>query len=461
MDMFRLPIMRETPMPPTEDKPDNMEAGSRRTPLREWHLGHGANMGNFGGYEMPLWYPTGAKEEHLAVVQRAGVFDTSHMAAIHVSGPGARWLLQHCYTKDLEACVGKGRAPLAPGKSVYGVFLNEKGEVLDDSIVAEIAPDLYLVVVNAGMGGAVARHLVVNVQAGADGSDESDKSDGSDKVAVKDLTDQLGKIDLQGPLAGKIMARILAEPAKVLDRLPHFSFKGHFDPASPCAAAARLWDGTPVLLSRTGYTGEFGFEVFIQAERLIQVWKTLLSVGEPLGLIPCGLAARDSLRAGAVLPLSHQDIGAWPFVNHPWPFALPYAGDGASFTKDFIGRDALGKARGAGYTYPFAGYDLRKVSAEEGAGVLDEQGREIGKILSCVTDMAIGRHEGRIYSIASPNKPEGFAPRGLCCGFIKVREKLIPGQNVEIRDSRRKIRVEVVEDIRPDRTARRALKDML
>jgi aminomethyltransferase len=404
-------------------------------------------MGSFGGYEMPLWYPTGAKEEHLAVVQRAGVFDTSHMAAIHVSGPDARWLLQHCYTKDLEACVGKSRAPLAPGKSVYGVFLNEKGEVLDDSIVAEIAPDLYLVVVNAGMGGAIGCHLSGHA--------------GSRDVAVRDLTDQFGKIDLQGPLAGKIVSKILAEPAKVLDSLPYFSFKGHFDPASPCAAAARLWDSTPVLLSRTGYTGEFGFEVFIQAERLVQVWKTLLSVGEPLGLIPCGLAARDSLRAGAVLPLSHQDIGAWPFVNHPWPFALPYAGDGASFTKDFIGRDALGKARGAGYTYPFAGYDLRKVSAEEGAGVLDEQGREIGKILSCVTDMAIGRHEGRIYSIASPNRPEGFEARGLCCGFIKVREKLIPGQNVEIRDSRRKIRVEVVEDIRPDRTARRALKDML
>jgi len=424
-----------------------MEAGSRRTPLREWHFGHGANMGNFGGYEMPLWYPTGAKEEHLAVVQRAGVFDTSHMAAIHVSGPDARWLLQHCYTKDLEACVGKSRAPLAPGKSVYGAFLNEKGEVLDDSIVAEIAPDLYLVVVNAGMGGAIGCHLSGHA--------------GSRDVAVRDLTDQFGKIDLQGPLAGKIVARILAEPAKVLDSLPYFSFKGHFDPASPFAAAARLWDGTPVLLSRTGYTGEFGFEVFIQAERLVQVWKTLLSVGEPLGLIPCGLAARDSLRAGAVLPLSHQDIGAWPFVNHPWPFALPYAGDGASFTKDFIGRTALEQAAGAGYTYPFAGYDLRKVSAEEGAGVLDEQGREIGKILSCVTDMAIGRYEGRIYSIASPNKPEGFEPRGLCCGFIKVREKLIPGQNVEIRDSRRKIRVEVVADIRPDRTARRALKDML
>lgn len=424
-----------------------MEAGSRRTPLREWHLGHGANMGNFGGYEMPLWYPTGAKEEHLAVVQRAGVFDTSHMAAIHVSGPDARWLLQHCYTKDLEACVGKSRAPLVPGKSVYGVFLNEKGEVLDDSIVAEFAPDLYLVVVNAGMGGAIACHL--SGQAG------------SRDVAVKDLTSQFGKIDLQGPSAGKIMARILAEPAKVLDSLPYFCFKGHFDPASPFAAAARLWDGTPVLLSRTGYTGEFGFEVFIQAERLVQVWKTLLSVGEPLGLIPCGLAARDSLRAGAVLPLSHQDIGAWPFVNHPWRFALPYGEDGVSFTKGFIGRDALGKARGADYTYPFAGYDLRKVSAEEGAGVLDEQGREIGKILSCVTDMAIGRHEGRIYSIASADKPEGFEPRGLCCGFIKVREKLVPGQNVEIRDSRRKIRVEVVADIRPDRTARRALKDML
>ena len=97
----------------------------------------------------------------------------------------------------------------------------------------------------------------------------------------------------------------------------------------------------------------------MQAGRLVQVWKTLLAAGEPLGLISCGLAARDSLRAGAVLPLSHQDIGAWPFVNHPWPFALPYAADGASFTKDFIGRAALERARDGDRTYPFAGHDLR------------------------------------------------------------------------------------------------------
>jgi aminomethyltransferase len=433
-----------------------MADDTKRTPLHGWHVGRAANMSCFGGYDMPLWYSTGAKEEHLAVIQKAGVFDTSHMAAVHVAGPGARYLLQHCFTKDVEACVGKSRTPLVPGKSVYGAYLNERGEVLDDSILAQIAADEYLVVVNAGMGGAIARHLQANAGVEMAGVDKVDRVD------VVDLTDRLGKIDLQGPLAGKIVAKILAEPGKVLDGLPYFSFKGHFSSESPLSEEVRLSDGTPILLSRTGYTGEFGFEMFMPADRLVAAWEMLLAAGEPFGLIPCGLAARDSLRAGAVLPLSHQDIGAWPFVNHPWPFALPYAADGNSFTKDFIGRAALEKVRdSADHTYPFAGYDLRKVSAEEGATVCDEQGAEIGKVLSCVTDMAIGRHEGRICGIAGPDKPEGFAPRGLCCGFIKVRGTLRPGQNVEIRDSRRKVRVEVVEDVRPHRTARCSLKNML
>jgi len=113
------------------------------------------------------------------------------------------------------------------------------------------------------------------------------------------------------------------------------------------------------------------------------------------------------------------------------------------------------------YTYAFAGNDLRKVSTEDPAVVLDPDGNEIGRVLTCVTDMGIGRHEDRIYSITSPDKPEGFKPRGLCCGFIKVKSKLAPGEIVEIKDKRRKLKVTIVEDIRPDRTARRPMKEMV
>ena len=169
---------------------------------------------------------------------------------------------------------------------------------------------------------------------------------------------------------------------------------------------------TLLLLSRTGYTGEFGFELFMAADRTSAVWNALFKAGEPLGLVACGLAARDSLRGGAVLPLSHQDIGPWPFINHPWPFALPFNASGDGFTKAFIGDRALLNARPPAYTLAFAGQDLRKVSIHDPAFALDANGTQIGDVLTCVTDMGIDRVNGQIVSIASPDKPRDFKPRG-------------------------------------------------
>ncbi len=178
-------------------------------------------------------------------------------------------------------------------------------------------------------------------------------------------------------------------------------------------------------------------------------------------MIPCGLAARDSLRAGAVLPLSHQDIGAWPFINHPWPFALPYNADRMAFTKQFIGDNILAMRTDSEYTHAFVASDPRKVSTHDPAVVIDSRGEEIGVVLTCVADMAIGLHEGRIYSIASPDKPENFKPRGLSCGFVKVKRRLTAGEAVELKDNRRTIKVTIVDDIRPHRTARRPIEEMM
>jgi aminomethyltransferase len=110
------------------------------------------------------------------------------------------------------------------------------------------------------------------------------------------------------------------------------------------------------------------------------------------------------------------------------------------------------------YTYAFAGNDLRKVSLP--AAVVSD-GEEIGTVLTCATDMAIGRHEGRIYSISSSNKPETLKIKGLSCGFVKVNKQLAPGDVIELKDSRRKLKVRIENDIRPNRTARKPLKDML
>lgn len=423
-----------------------MSPDARTTPLYPRHRDAGANMGDFGGYCMPLWYPAGMRREHRAVILGAGLFDTSHMALLTVTGPGAHALLQRTFTKDLDRAGPAGR-PLADGRCAYGAFLDSRGHVIDDAIVCRRAAEDYFVVVNAGMGPVVAGHL-----AGA--------ADAAGAV-VDDLTDQVAKLDLQGPAAARILGRLLQAPEKAFAGLGYFSFRGHFEPRHPDAGTVRLEDGTPLLLSRTGYTGEFGFELFVATDRAGALWDRLLAVGADFGLLPCGLAARDSLRAGAVLPLSHQDIGAWPFIHHPWPFALPYAADGRTFTKDFIGAPALREAAAtAPHTLAFVGRDPRKVNAGPQARVLDEAGNPLGIVLTCATDTAIGWVGGRLVSLASPGRPEGFDPKGLSCGFVRVDRWLPAGSPLALDDGRRQIEVALADDIRPDRTARRPMAQM-
>ncbi|MEI6667976.1 MAG: aminomethyl transferase family protein [Acidobacteriota bacterium] len=417
--------------------------GTKQTALFDWHRQHGANIVEFGDYLMPVWYGS-SKDEHMAVVTSAGVFDTSHMAAVRLFGSGAFDLLQWCFTRNLHACVGKDNAPITPGKCVYGAFLDEHGQAIDDSIVYKVTDEEYIAVVNAGMGGVIAAHLSAHTKPGQE-------------VRIVDLSDQLGKIDIQGPESVRIMTRLLQDPGKTFEALTYFSFKGHFDPASSLAGQARLVDGTPLLLSRSGYTGEVGFEIFVERQHNLRLWDMIVEAGAASGLKACGLAARDSLRTGAVLPLSHQDIGHWIFAHHPWPFALPFDRSGETFTKAFLGSAALERATDAPYTLTFAGNDLRKIDTH-GAVVRDLEGQQIGTVLTCATDMAIGRHvDGTIYSVASPNKPDGLAIKGLCCGFIKVRSKLAPGTVVELMDGKRSLRVRIETDVRPDRTARKAL----
>ncbi len=417
------------------------------TPMHKWHMEQGANLALFGGYEMPLWYPSGVKREHLTVLTNAGIFDTSHMAVVVLEGSGSQDLLQLCFTRDLNACVGKDKKPISPGKCVYGLFLDNRGFVIDDAIVYQLSATLHMIVVNAGMGETIATHL-------------RDRSEGLD-VTIRDLTDKLGKMDIQGPLSAKIMAKILKNPEVVFDGMPYFTFKGYFDDSSVLSEAVLLSDGTPVMLSRTGYTGEFGFEIFLNLKDTERVWAMILEAGEAFGIIPCGLAARDSLRVGAVLPLSHQDIGPWPFINNPWEFALSLRDDKKGFTKKFIGWESLEKKKSFEYIYPFAGFNLRKISAGDVSSVIDSSGKTIGKVLTCATDMGIDRVRDRIYSIASPDRPKEFNPRGLSCGFVKTTEQLNYGDTVELRDGKRSISVLITDDIRPDRTARIAIKNML
>ena len=423
----------------------------KTTLLHDWHVENGANMAAFGAYDMPLWYPTGIKGEHLAVINSAGLFDTSHMAVVTVTGADARILFQKCLSKDLEHCLGLKKTALTKGRSVYGLFLTPQGHVLDDSIVSQVTDDLYMVVVNAGMGGPVAAQLKENGE--------------GMQVEVVDLTDTVGKIDIQGKASAKILSKLLKNPQVVFEGFPYFSFKGWYDDKVQGIDAVQLSDGTPILLSRTGYTGEFGFEIFVAPHKLVSLWEMLLEAGKEYSLEPCGLAARDSLRAGAVLPLSHQDIGDWPFAETPWPFAVAERdAKTEKFSKEFIGAEALSSLTDIEYTLPFAGYNPRKMVVSDKSYVADEAGTRIGTILTCATDMAVGRIDDKIVSIATSvadGRPEDFVPKGLSCGFVKVNRRFNPGDIVLLTDGKRKIKVEIRSDIRPDRTARRPMKEML
>lgn len=421
----------------------------RTTPLHQWHLDQGANMAHFGLYDMPLWYPAGVKAEHLAAIETAGVFDTSHMAVIGLQGKGALALLQRTFSKDLGRCQGKEKGPLTAGRCVYGVFLAADGTVIDDAIVYRLGEESWMVVVNAGMGGIVAHHLGGCPEASG--------------VQRIDYTDLIGKMDIQGPLAAKVLTKVLRDPEAVFAGMAYFSCKGGFGELT-APRPVTLLDGTPLLLSRTGYTGEFGFELFVAADRIVSLWQTVLAAGEEFAVLPCGLAARDSLRTGAVLPLSHQDIGPWKFANNPWLFALPWDDGGKSFSKDFIGGRSLLEDQAEEYTLPFAGFDPRKITVGKDTFVTNLQGDTIGQVLTCATDMAIGRVGEAIISVATPaaeGRPEDFRPRGLSCGFVKVHKSLAAGDIVIITDGRRDIRVEIRADIRPHRSARRPITSML
>nr|WP_319394228.1 aminomethyl transferase family protein [uncultured Desulfobacter sp.] len=407
----------------------------KKTPLNAWHRNTGANMADFGGFDMPLWYDTGVKNEHIAVLVSAGMFDTSHMDCIRVQGEDALALLELCFTRQISY--------LSLGRCIYGAFLDAKGHCIDDAIVYKFSDVSFMVCVNAGMGGTIAGHLV---------------SHGNGKsLEINDLSDQLAKLDVQGKNALKIVSGLIKDSDTVFDTMPYFSFKGNLD--TDTSNVVTLVDGTPVIVSRTGYTGEFGFEIFIAPDQVEKLWANLLDAGSPYGLIPCGLGARDSLRAGACLPLSHQDIGHFPFINHPWEFALPFKAGTREFTKTFLGDQSLMNLEAPSFTYAFVGDSLRKVSSGGAARVLTEQGEDIGMVLTCATDMGIFWYEDRIVSVNTPNLPSDVKIKGLACGFVMVDQPLDMGTRLTLVEGKRKIKVRLVSDVRPDRTARLAIKN--
>ncbi|WP_169080101.1 glycine cleavage system aminomethyltransferase GcvT [Microcella alkalica] len=254
---------------------------SRLSPLHDQHVALGASFTDFAGWQMPVRYTSDLAEHH-AVRTAAGLFDISHMAEIAVIGEAAGAFLD-------EALAGRLSA-LSVGKAKYSLILDEHGGIIDDLIVYRITDHEFLVVANASNRDAVVAALT---QRTADHA-----------VAIDDRTDATALIAVQGPAARAVLEATSAFVAPELDELKYYAWTtGAFvaDPASD--------DSVAVLVARTGYTGEDGFELYLDTAHAAGLWAALLEAGAPLGLQPCGLASRDTLRLEAGMPLYGHELG--------------------------------------------------------------------------------------------------------------------------------------------------------
>jgi aminomethyltransferase len=272
-----------------------------RTPLYDTHVALGGRMVDFAGWELPVQYPTGPLAEHHAVRNAAGLFDIDHMGQFELSGPDADVFLQYLQVWDIEQ--------MDLYAAHYSLLLYGDGTIVDDIFLYRL-PDRWLIVVNAANR---AKDLAW-LQAHALGFD----------ITVADISEPTCMLALQGPKAEAILQRLMASALH--------------DVATRTAIEAPV-DGIPALLGRTGYTGEDGFEIYAPAQHAVRLWERLLASGADDGLLPCGLAARDSLRFEACMPLYGHEIDA---ATTPLEARLGWT---ISWDKEFIGREALLKTK--------------------------------------------------------------------------------------------------------------------
>jgi aminomethyltransferase len=286
----------------------------KRTPLYPLHRELGAKLIDFGGWEMPVQY-SGILEEHRAVRERAGIFDVSHMGELLVSGPGALAGLQRLTPNDVSR--------LSDGRCHYSAFLTEAGTFVDDLLVYRRSQDDFLLVVNAS-------------------NRPKDFAWASERIGpdarVEDASDAYALLAVQGPRALALVTSAAdADPSPI----PYYGFK------------TMKVLGTPALVSRTGYTGEDGFELYLDPADAEKVMRGLLELGRPEGVLPCGLGARDTLRLEAKMALYGNDID---------DTVTPLEADLGWIVKmdkgDFVGRDALARQKAMGLARKLVGFEM-------------------------------------------------------------------------------------------------------
>ena len=311
----------------------------KKTPLYDRHLQMGGRMVDFGGYALPVQYE-GVLREHAAVRTSAGLFDVSHMGEVRVEGPKVFAFVQHLVTNDLTG--------MSDGQVRYSPMCREDGGTVDDLLVYRQAPDRYLLVVNAANRQKDFAFMKAHNPMRAD---------------ISDISDGIAQLALQGPAAQAIMSKVADESLLPRD---YYTFADDVPVA-----------GIRCLLSRTGYTGEDGYELYCRADDGPALWDALMAAGGSEGICPCGLGARDTLRLEAAMPLYGHELSE---------SITPLEAGLGFFVKldkdDFIGREALLRQKLEGIPRRRTGIVLTdRGIAREGARVF-RNGEEVGVVTS-------------------------------------------------------------------------------
>ena len=355
-----------------------------RSPLHAEHVALGASLTPFAGWDMPLRY-TSDLAEHLAVRSAAGLFDLSHMGEIGVSGPQAARFLDTALVGNLGAMRLLGAR--------YTMICAVDGGVLDDLIVYRLAESAYLVVANA------ANHDVVVAAL-------RERAVGFD-VVVDDASLRTALVAVQGPRA-----------LEILGATPGLTGSDELAAMKYYACLPIGFHAVEVLAARTGYTGEDGFELFIDAEHAVALWQALLAAGEQLGLVPAGLAARDSLRLEAGMPLYGHELDR---TTTPYDAGLGRVvrldkvdEDGAPL--DFVGREALAARSQAPATRTLVGLEgLSRRAGRPGHAVVAGDGTAVGEVTSGAPSPTLGHPVAMAYvspEAAEPGTELGVDVRG-------------------------------------------------
>lgn len=352
----------------------------KRTPFYETHKKAGARLIDFGGFEMPVQYE-GIKAEHAAVRQNAGIFDVSHMGEVFVSGAGALRFLQYITINDVSK--------LVPGKAQYSAMCYPNAGIVDDLIVYMMDENSYMVVVNASNRDKdvswMMQHKAVD-------------------VVIDDRSDDFALLALQGPKAAQILAKITELD---LESIAYYHF-----------AVGKVAGFDDVIVSATGYTGEPGFEIYFDVKKSDPeaVWNAIMEAGADLGLKPCGLGARDTLRLEMGYALYGNDIS---------DTTTPLEAGLAWITKldkgNFIGREALLLQKLAGITRKLTGFMMEDEKAIPRSHyiVRSTDGEHIGEVTSGTQSVTLSKGFGMAYvdlTWSNPGQPI----------VIDIRGKLMP-----------------------------------